>query len=125
MLRFYLRNEFFFSLELRRHTETTFHFGHLHDNKCKEIIRPEVWRQQIHCNRGAYFFPDETFPEEFVSRTARVIALRIPTVYHFTRKMHAHIREQMISCSFFLPGKKDSYRGFGDIIYISCLPWSE
>ena len=24
---FYLRNEFFFSLELRRHSETTLHYG--------------------------------------------------------------------------------------------------
>ena len=89
----------------------------------KEIIRPEVLSQQIHCNSGAYSFPNETSSEEFVLRTVRAIALRIPTVHHFTRNMHVHIRERMISCSFFsLQEKKDCYRhvnGFGDISFIS------
>ena len=67
----------------------------------KVIIRPEVLSQQSHCNSGAYSFPNETSPEEFVLRTVRAIALRIPTVHHFTPNMHVHIRERMISCSFF------------------------
>ena len=29
------------------------------------------------------------------------IPLRIPTVHCFTRKIHAHIREQKISCAYF------------------------
>ena len=46
-------------------------------------------------------------PDEFVSRPVRAIALCIPTVHHFGRKMHAHLRERKISCSFFfLPGRK-------------------
>ena len=66
---FYLQNQIFFSLQLRRHAETTLHFGHLHDNKCKQIIRPEVLSQQIHCNNGTHSLPNETSPDEFVSRT--------------------------------------------------------
>ena len=89
----------------------------------KEIIRPEVLSQQSHCNSGAYSFPNETSPEEFVLRTVRAIALRIPTVHHCTPNMHVHIRERMISCFFFfLQEKKNRYRhvnGFGDISFIS------
>ena len=40
-------------------------------------------------------------PDKFVSRLICAIALCIPTVLRFTRKVHAHIREQKISCSFF------------------------
>ena len=85
----------------------------------------KVLSQQSHCNSGAYSFPNETSPEEFVLRTVRAIALRIPTVHHFTPNMHVHIRERMISCSFFFffaRKKKDCYRhvnGFGDISFIS------
>ena len=96
----YLRNEFFFSLELRRHTDTTLHFGHLHGNKCKQIIRTEV-----------------------VSRTVRAIALCILTVHHFIRYMHIHICEQKISCSFFSAGKNchRQVNGFGNIPFIPLL----
>ena len=40
-------------------------------------------------------------PDEFVSRPVRAIALCIPAVHHFRRKMHAHLHERKISCSFF------------------------
>ena len=96
---------------------------------CKLIIRPEVLSQQIHCSNEAISFPNETSPEEFVSRTAHAIALWIPTVLQFTRNMHAHIREQMISCSFFSDRKKKllspRQRIWWHAIYISCLPSSK
>ena len=96
----------------------------------KEIIRPEVLSQQNHCTSGAYSFPNETSPEEFVLRTVRAIALRIPTVHHFTPNMHVHIRERMISCFFFFFCKKKKSlsprkRIWWHIIHISCLPSSE
>ena len=97
---FYLLNEFFLSLELKRHAETILYFDHLHDNKHKQIIRPDLLSQQIHCSNGAFSFPNETSPEEFVSRTIRAIASCVPIVHHFTRNMHVHICEQKISCSF-------------------------
>ena len=62
-------------------------------------------------------------PDEFVSRPVRAIALCIPSVHHFRRKMHAHIREQKI-CSFFSASKKNFHRhviGFGDIPFISIV----
>ena len=62
-------------------------------------------------------------PDEFVSRPFRDIALCIPSVHHFRRKMHAHIREQKI-CSFFSASKKNFHRhviGFGDIPFISIV----
>ena len=43
---------------------------------------------------------------KFVSRTIRAIELCIPTVHRFTRKIHAYIREQKISCFFFQPVRK-------------------
>ena len=55
-------------------------------------------------------------PDEFVSRPVRAIALCIPTVHHFRRKMHAHIREQKI---FFF------WIGFGDIPFIYSLQSKE
>ena len=61
-------------------------------------------------------------PDEFVSGPVRTIALCIPTVHHFRRKMHAHIREQKIS--FFSASKKNFHRhviGFGDIPFISIV----
>ena len=110
---------YLFSLELRRHSETTFHYGvspltdanvqqkHLHYNKCKrKLIRPDFLSQQIYCSNGPFSFPRETSPYEFVSRTIRAIALCIPTVHHFTQKIHAHTREQKISCSFFSASKR-------------------
>ena len=65
-------------------------------------------------------------PDEFVSRPVRAIALCIPTVHHFRRKMHAHIREQKIS--FFSASKKNFHRhviGFGDIPFIYSLQSKE
>ena len=79
-------------------------------------------------SRYRYFIPRttgkpyETSPDEFVSRPVRAIALCIPTVHHFRRKMHAHIREQKIS--FFSASKKNFHRhviGFGDIPFISMV----
>ena len=43
MSSFYLQNEFLLSLELRRHTETTLHYGHLHDNKCKKKLQDQIF----------------------------------------------------------------------------------
>ena len=74
-----------------------------------KIIRPEhiyYLSQQIHCSNGAFSFPNETSPGEFVSRPIRAIALCIPTVHHLSRKMYAYIREENISCSFFQPVRK-------------------
>ena len=48
----------------------------------------------------------------------------ISTVYHSTRKMHAHLRERKISCSFFSPRKKIYDRhvnGLGDLPFISLV----
>ena len=56
-----------------------------------------------------------------LARPARAIALCTPTVHHFRWKMHAHIREQKISCSSFSASKKNFHRhviGFGDIPFI-------
>ena len=103
MSSFYLPNDFFFSSELRRHSGT----NHLHDYKCKNNqTRTYYLSQQIHCSNGAFSFPNETSPGEFVSRPIRAIALCIPTVHHLSRKMHAYIREEKISCSFFQPVRK-------------------
>ena len=48
-----------------------------------------------------------------------------PTVHRFTRKIHAHVREQKISCLFFFEvSKKNCHRhvnGFGDISFISLV----
>ena len=107
---FYLLNEFFLSLELKRHAETILYFDHLHDDKHKQIIRPDLLSQQIHCSNGAFSFPNETSPEEFVSRTIRAIALCVPIVHHFTRNMHVHICEQKISCSFSSARQKNCHR---------------
>ena len=68
-------------------------------------------------------------PDKFVSRLICAIALCIPTVLRFTRKVHAHIREQKISCFFFFffffsASKKNFHRhvnGFGDISFISLV----
>ena len=63
-------------------------------------------------------------PDEFVSRPVRAIALCIPTVHNFRRKMHAHLRERKISCSFFSPRKKNYDRhvnGLGDLPFISLV----
>ena len=58
--------------------------------------------QQIHYSNGAFSFPNETSPYEFVSRPIRAIALCIPTVYHVTQKMYVHIREQNYICDLTL-----------------------
>ena len=53
----------------------------------------------------------------------------ISTVYHSTRKMHAHLRERKISCSFFSPRKKKLWsprkRTWRPTIHISCLQSSQ
>ena len=49
-----------------------------------------------------FSFPNETSPNEFVSRPIRAIALCIPTVHHVTQKMHVHIREQKYICNLTL-----------------------
>ena len=80
--------------------------------------------QQVHCSSGAISFPHETSPEEFVSRPLRAIASCVPTVHHFTRNMHAQIRERKISCSFFSARKKNWHHhvnGFGDLPFISLV----
>ena len=64
-------------------------------------------------------------PDEFVSRPVRAIALCIPTVHHFGRKMHAHIREQKIFLFFFFSPRKKNYdrhvNGLGDLPFISLV----
>ena len=94
---------YLFSLELRRHSETTFHYG---VSPLTDAVRPDFFSRQIYCSNGPFSFPHETSLYEFVSRTIRAIALCIPTVHHFTRKIHAHTREQKISCSFFSASKR-------------------
>ena len=95
----------------------------------KKKIRPDFWTQQIHCSNRTFSFPCETSHEEFVSRPLRVIALCIPTVYHFTRKMHAHLRERKISCSFFFCQEEKLWsprkRTWWPTIHIFCLQSSE
>ena len=49
-------------------------------------------------------------PDEFVSRPVRAIALCIPTVHHFRRKMHAHLRERKTPWG---RGKEDGVGGWG------------
>ena len=51
---FYLLNEFFLSLELKRHAETILYFDHLHDNKYKQIIRPDLLGWEVGVNGHAY-----------------------------------------------------------------------
>ena len=80
---------YLFSLELRRHSETTFHYG---VSPLTDAVRPDFFSRQIYCSNGPFSFPHETSPYEFVSRTIRAIALCIPTVHHFTRKMHGHLK---------------------------------
>ena len=59
---------------------------------------------------------------KFVSKQIRAIALCNPTVHNLTHKIHAHIREQRISCFFFPASSENCHRhvnGFGDIPFIS------
>ena len=72
----------------------------------QNIIKPDSLSQQIRCNNGAFYFPNEIFPEKFVSRPIRVIASCIRTVYHFTRNLHAHTR-------FYLTKAGGRKRGLG------------
>ena len=58
----------------------------------KKLITPVIFSQQILGSNGPFSFPHETSPYEFVSRTIHAIALCIPTVHHFTRKMHGHLK---------------------------------
>ena len=120
MSSFYLQNEFFLSLELRRPSETTLPYGvsplaeatvqqnPLLYNKCKKKkkIRPDFSSQQIHCSNGAISFPRETSPEEFGFEATSCHCIMHPTVHHFTRNLHAHIHNQKISCSLFSARKK-------------------
>ena len=78
---------YLFSLELRRHSETTFHYG---VSPLTDAVRPDFFSRQIYCSNGPFSFPHETSPYEFVSKTIRAIALCITTVHRFTRKMHGH-----------------------------------
>ena len=83
----------------------------------KKIIRPDFLSLKIYCSNEALSFPNDTSPDEFVSRPIRATALCIPTVHHFTRKIHAHIREQKIPWSYFSASEKNYHRqvnGFGD-----------
>ena len=50
-------------------------------------------------------FPNETSPNEFVSRPIRAIALCIPTAHHVTQKMHVHIRKQNYICNLTFESK--------------------
>ena len=80
--------------------------------------------QQVHCSIGAISFPHETSPEQFVSRPLRATALCVPNVHHFTRNMHAQIRERNIYCSFFSARKKNCHHhvnGLGDLPFISLV----
>ena len=103
---FYLLNEFFLSLELKRHAETILYFDHLHDNKYKQIIRPDLFSQQIHCSNGAFSFPNETSPEEFVSRTIRALhyaSLLCIILHEICTSTYANRR---FLVPFLLPGRK-------------------
>ena len=71
---------------------------------------------------------NEMSADEFVSRPICAIASCIPIVHRFTRKIHAQIREQKISCFFFVlffsASKKNCHRhenGFGDKSFISLV----
>ena len=68
-------------------------------------------------------------PDEFVSRPVRTIALCIPTVHNFRRKMHAHLRERKISCSFFFSQEEKLWsprkRTWRPTLHIYCLQSSE
>ena len=98
------------------------------DVKIKKI-RPDFSSQQIHSSNGAISFSHETSPEEFGFEATSCHCIMHPTVHHFTRNMHAHIRERKISCSFFFnqeqklssPRKPIWWR----TIYISCLQSTE
>ena len=100
------------------------------DVKIKKI-RPDFSSQQIHSSNGAISFSHETSPEEFGFEATSCHCIMHPTVHHFTRNMHAHIRERKISCSFFFffyqEQKLSSPRRpiWWRTIYISCLQSTE
>ena len=124
----YLRHEFFLSSELRHHSETTLHHGvspladanvcqnHLNDNKCKKKIRPDFFEPADSLQQWSYFLSSY--------HVSRGICFKATLchVHHFTRNMHANIREQKISCSFYSARMKNCHRhvnGFGDLPFIS------
>ena len=87
-------------------------------------IRPDFSSQQIHSSNGAISFSHETSPEEFGFEATSCHCIMHPTVHHFTRNMHAHIRERKISCSFFFTRNKNCHRHvdrFGDVPFISLV----
>ena len=61
---------YLFSLELRRHSETTFHYG---VSPLTDAVRPDFFSRQIYCSNGPFSFPHETSAYEFVTRTIRVM----------------------------------------------------
>ena len=76
-------------------------------------------------NNDILYQRQQASPDEFVSRPVRAIALCIPIVHHFGRKMHAHIREQKIFLFFFFSPRKKNYdrhvNGLGDLPFISLV----
>ena len=71
-------------------------------NVKNHYTRTHYLSKQIRCNNEAFSFSNETSPDEFLSRPTYAIALCIHTVHRFTQKIHTRIREQKISCVFFL-----------------------
>ena len=94
------------------------------DVKIKKI-RPDFSNQQIHSRNGAISFSHKTSPEEFGFEATSCHCIMHPTVHHFTRNMHAHIRKRKISCSFFFfTRNKNCHRHvdrFGDVPFISLV----
>ena len=70
----------------------------------KKIIRSEhiIWANRFIVAMELFSFPNETSPNEFVSRPICAIALCITTVHHVTQKMHVHIRERKYVCNLTL-----------------------
>ena len=123
MSSFYLQNEFLLSLELRRHTETTLHYGHLHDNKCKKKSLDQIfWANRFIVAIELFCFPYETSLEEFVARTGRAITLRI-ILHEICTSTYAN-GWFLVLFFFFLPGRKKCHghvNGFGDIPFTSLV----
>ena len=87
----YLRNEFFFSLELRRHTDTTLHFGHLHGNKCKQIR--SCFKSEVVSNQK--LFQGQFVPLHYASLLCIIL-------YDICTSTYANRRFLVL---FFLPGR--------------------
>ena len=71
-------------------------------NVKSHYTRTCYFSQQIHCNTETFSFSNEASPDEFLSRPTCAIALCFHTVHRLTQNIHARIREQKISCVFFL-----------------------